>query len=253
MLLIPPHREPPQFNMKLLKQLVIPLAALALLAIGPAARAAAIAGAEIELDGKVIAGYSITHDNESREQLYDMLATHSLTFERDFKVPVDGKEPAEATLKGSIRIYTRVAKHRDIKATTTELKLVQVEGRNWRVDQESLARALKAQPAKADAGLSFTAWDESWKVRSTYLLREEGRKRLNELLGRKPDHIVKGAVSLLPSATLEIEGRKYAIEADSVLLLMKNETRTWNEKGIRDELIRLSDLQPEAKLEKEPE
>lgn len=260
--------------MKLPSRFAILLAVLALSVISPAARAAAIAGAEIELDGKVIAGYGITHDDESWEQLYDLLASRTLTFERDFKIPVDEKNPAEATIKGSIRIYSRIAKHRDLKTTTTELKLIKDEAGNWRVEKESLARALKAKqpeqkgepaktgeiyptekdvgPAKAAAGLSFTAWDESWKVQSTYLLKEEGRKRLNELLSRKPDHTVKAAAALLPSATIEIGGRKYAIESDTVLLLMKNETRTWNAKGIRQELIKLSELQRQAKPEPEP-
>jgi hypothetical protein len=124
------------------------LAALTFL-LTPAAHAAAAAGAIIEINGKAIAGYTITHNNESRQALYDGLPSHDLTFERDFKVPVDAKDKTQATLRGIIRIHTKIAGEQQLMASASSLQLVKVDGK-WKVTQESLGRALKvsapAQP-----------------------------------------------------------------------------------------------------------
>jgi hypothetical protein len=239
--------------MKSLNKLAILVATLMAFAINPSARAATAAGAGIELDGKPVAGYTITLKDESRQDLYELLVSRHLTFERDFKIPVDEKIPTIATLKGSIRIYTKIRGDRQVMATTTELRLEQREGR-WYVKEESLRRALKgpapaqAEKPKADnATPALKVWDEGMTKQTTYLLGEKGQERFKKLLARKPDHATKAPVGLMPTGTMDFEGRSYAVEDDKIVLATKQNAKFWFEKGIRDELIKLSDPQPEAK------
>jgi hypothetical protein len=131
--------------MNTLNKLAIFLATLALLIIHPVARAATAAGAGIELDGKAVGGYTVTWDGESREELVASMSKRHMTFERDFKIPTDPKNPATATLKGKIRLYSKIRGERQFTATTSELRLVKKDGK-WFVEPESLERTRKAGP-----------------------------------------------------------------------------------------------------------
>jgi hypothetical protein len=131
--------------MNTLNKLALFLAALALLVINPTASAATAAGAGIELDGKSVGGYAVTWNGESRGELVAGMTKHYITFERDFKIPVDAKNPAAATLKGKIRVYSKIRGERQFTATTSELRLVKKDGK-WFVEPESLERARKGGP-----------------------------------------------------------------------------------------------------------
>ena len=127
------------------------MAALGLLATLSSADAATAAGAGIELNGKSIGGYVLTWDGESREDLVRLLAKRPLTFEREFQVPVDAKDPSLATLQGKIRLLSKIRGDRQVLATTAELQLVKRKGK-WSVEEMSLERALdKAREGEAKA------------------------------------------------------------------------------------------------------
>ena len=104
-------------------------------------KAATAAGAGIELDGKYIGGYTITWDKESRAKLASDLSQIYITFERDFKIPVDQKNKNIAVLKGKIRILSKVRGDRIVEGTAESLKLVKKKNR-WYADPESLKKAL---------------------------------------------------------------------------------------------------------------
>lgn len=163
------------------------IAALTLLIGIPAIQAATAAGAGIEVDGAYIGGYTITHGGESREDLVAQLSQRPITFERDFRIPVDVKDPASATLKGKIRLLSKIRGERQVMATTQELELVQMEG-NWRVREESLARALKAGPG----GIAKAA-DHPHDDRA--LIREAVETFTRKSLPRKPDHVVTHGIN----------------------------------------------------------
>lgn len=210
--------------MHTLNKLAFFLAALALLVINPLARAATAAGAGIELDGKTVAGYTITHDSESREELVKNLSNHYLTFERDFKIPVAAKNPASATLKGKVRLYSKIRGERQFMAATTELHLVKRDGK-WFVEPESLARAVKAEadnqktkPDEEKTAPMFTVWDSGWKVQSTFRLSEKGVEKLQAVLSREPDETTKAAIALAASGALQFGGQRYAIEPEKLVL-----------------------------------
>ena len=128
--------------MSILNKLAMAIAALALLTTIPAAHAATAAGAGIELNGKYVGGYTITWDGESREDLVRQLSKQYITFERDYKIPIDAKDPGSATLKGKIRLLSKIRGDRHAMATTTVLQLVKRDGK-WYAEPESLKRALK--------------------------------------------------------------------------------------------------------------
>ena len=131
--------------MTILRKLTIGLAALVLVAAGPTAEAATAAGAAIKVNGKDIGGFTITRKGESRADLVRQLSKRAITFERDFKVPVDAKNPDKAILKGEIKFTARIRGDREVMAEAKELLLVRKKGR-WYVDEESFKQALK--PAK---------------------------------------------------------------------------------------------------------
>lgn len=153
--------------MNVLSQLTAAIAPLMLFLTAAPVLGATAAGADIELNGKYIAGYTITLDGESREDLVRQLCRHHLTFERDFEVPVEAKDPSSATLTGKIRILSKIRGDREVMAITKVLKLVKREG-NWYVEPKSLKRALETDgdaqeerpaewyaenwPSKADSG-----------------------------------------------------------------------------------------------------
>jgi hypothetical protein len=246
--------------MNTLKQLAKVIAALAFLLVSPTAGAATAAGAGIELDGKYVGGYTITQNGESRQDLYGLLASRHLTFERDFKIPVDHKTPTVAILKGNIRILTKIRGDRQVTATTTELRLEQREGK-WYVEEESLPRALKAaapaqvdNPKAGDAAPALKVWNDGMTKQTTYVLSEKGQERLMKLLNRKPDQISKAPILLMPTGTIEIDGQTYAVEPDKIVLATKENAKFWNEKGIRDELIKLGEpqAQPSKNADRKP-
>lgn len=105
------------------------------------AKAATAAGAGIELNGKYIGGYVITRAKETRADLVGQLVVRHLTFERDFKLPVDPKKPNTVTLAGEIKIYSKIRGDREVEARASELKLVKRKG-EWYVERNSLRRAL---------------------------------------------------------------------------------------------------------------
>ncbi len=116
--------------------------ALALFTTIPSAHAATAAGAGIELNGEYVGGYTITWDGESRDDLVRQLSKHYITFERDFEIPVDAKDPTLATLKGKVRLLSKIRGDRQVMATTTVLQLVK-RGEKWYAEPESLKLALK--------------------------------------------------------------------------------------------------------------
>jgi len=128
--------------MNILNRLTLVIAALTVFTIVTPAHAATAAGAGIELNGKYVGGYTITWDGESREDLVRQLSKQYITFERGFAIPVDTKDPTLATLKGKIRLLSRIRGDRQAMATTTVLKLVKRDGK-WYAEPESLKRALE--------------------------------------------------------------------------------------------------------------
>lgn len=117
----------------------------ALAALTAAARGATAAGAGIEVDGRYVGGYTITRKAETRDELVRGLAQHRLTFERDYRVPVEADDPDRATLRGKIRLLSKIRGDRVVMGTTESLLLVQRKGA-WFVEPTSLQRALR--PAK---------------------------------------------------------------------------------------------------------
>ena len=83
----------------------------------------------------------ITWDGESRDDLVKQLAAKYLMFERDYKVPVDSENAESATLKGKIRLLSRIRGDRQAMAEAKVLKLVKRD-RKWFVEKEALKKAL---------------------------------------------------------------------------------------------------------------
>lgn len=110
--------------------------------------AASAAGAGILLDGKYIGGYTITLKDETREELVQQLPKHYITFERDYKIPVNEKDPNVATLRGEITILSKIRGDREVRAKTSELKLIKRQGQ-WFVDSKSLNKALRMKVKKS--------------------------------------------------------------------------------------------------------
>ena len=108
--------------------------------------AASIAGAGITVDGKHICGYAITWDNETGEEMLEMLKKNWLTFERDFTIPVDVADPDKAVLKGTIRVASHVRKKDNLVAELKSLTLVKRKGR-WYVEEKEVDRLLKLAKA----------------------------------------------------------------------------------------------------------
>lgn len=109
-----------------------------------------------------------------------------------------------------------------------------------------VAKAGDAGEKLPGGGAEFTVWDDAWKVRSTYQLSEKGLERLKLVLGRKPDQ-TSDALDLKPSGTMQFQGQTYAVEPDKIVLSTKHDAKTWFEKGIRAELIKLSETKPQPK------
>ena len=107
----------------------IAILALILLTTIPSACAAAAAGAGIEVNGKHVGGYTITWSGESREELVRQLSRQPITFERDYKIPVDAKDPKLATLKGKIRLLSKIRGDRKLMAETKVLQLIKRDGK----------------------------------------------------------------------------------------------------------------------------
>ena len=128
--------------MHILNRLALTFAAFILIATTPSSFAAIAAGAGIEINGKYVGGYTITWNGESREVLVRQLLKRPITFERNFKIPVDKESPTSVTLKGKIRILSKIRGDKEIMATTTVLKLVKREGK-WYAEPKSFQQALK--------------------------------------------------------------------------------------------------------------
>ena len=124
--------------------LTVALTVVGLKCVAPEAAAATAAGVGIELDGKHVCGYVITRDKETRGELVRDLPKHRLTFERDFRIPVDPKNPEMATLEGKIKIISKIAGERKTEATARVLKLVKRDGK-WFVEEELFKRILSPQ------------------------------------------------------------------------------------------------------------
>ena len=62
-------------------------------------KAAEIAGMDVLLAGKHICGFAYTYDGESEAEIWRMVKTQPLTFERDFDVPADPANPRTAPLQ----------------------------------------------------------------------------------------------------------------------------------------------------------
>ena len=117
-------------------------AAVGFFAFISSTNAATVAGAGIEVDGKYVGGYAITRDKESREELIEQFSRHPITFERDYTIPVDAKDPDSAVIRGKIRLLTNIRGDREVMATATSLKLVKRDWK-WFVESESLKEALE--------------------------------------------------------------------------------------------------------------
>jgi hypothetical protein len=118
------------------------VAAVAFLSLIQPAHAATAAGAGIEVEGKHIGGFTITWSKETRENLVEQLSQRPITFERDYKIQVDAKDPKKASLQGRIRLLSSIRGDSQVMATLTRLELVNRDGK-WFVESESLKRALK--------------------------------------------------------------------------------------------------------------
>ena len=118
------------------------IAAIAFLSLVQPAYAATAAGAGIELDGKYIGGFTTTWSKETRENIIGQLSRRQITFERDYKIPVDAKDPNVASLTGRIRLFSKIRGDRQVMATVKSLQLVK-RGGKWFVEAASLKRALK--------------------------------------------------------------------------------------------------------------
>ncbi len=126
--------------MKLLA--VVAVTGLTIIALAPSANAATFAGAGIEVNGKHIGGFGITWDGETRENLVRQLSTRSITFERDYRIPITEGTPNVAELNGSICLVSEIRGTKQVEAEPRALKLVNYGGK-WFVQSASLEQALK--------------------------------------------------------------------------------------------------------------
>ena len=121
----------------------------AILASPQNTRAASVCGAGIEVDGKYIGGYAETWVGQSDRDLITQLANNHLTFERDYKLVVDKKDPKKATLSGKIRVASSVRNKDKLVAELKTLTLVKRNGK-WYVADADVKKAAKV--AKKPAG-----------------------------------------------------------------------------------------------------
>lgn len=109
--------------------------------------AAEVAGMDILIDGKQVAGYAMTYNGESEKERWLLLKKTSLTFERDFKAPNDPSQPDRATLRGKIRLQ---ASRRNRPGTAVVIKQLTLERRKdrWYVTDDEVDRTLRASGLK---------------------------------------------------------------------------------------------------------
>jgi len=91
-------------------------------------------------------------------------------------------------------------------------------------------------------GPILNIWDGSYTKQASYQLLPEGEELLEKLLAQKPDHNINDPVEIDLSGVIVVDGLKYAVERDRILLPGDRFTKIWKQKGIRQELIGKSQL-----------
>ena len=116
---------------------------LAFLAMPNDTLAASACGVSIKVDGKHVCGYTITWSKQSDRKLIEQLASNSLTFERDYKLAVDKKDPNKATLSGKITVASKLRGSTGLVAEVKTLDLVKRKGK-WYVADADIKSAAKS-------------------------------------------------------------------------------------------------------------
>ncbi len=106
--------------------------------------AAEIAGVAILQDGEHVAGIAITYGGETEAELWLLMQTHPLIFERDFTIPVSDDDPTTATLTGAIEVQTYRRGDPGTTLKTDQIQIVQRGSDQWFVVQGDIERTLKA-------------------------------------------------------------------------------------------------------------
>ena len=84
---------------------------------------------------------------------------------------------------------------------------------------------------------TFTVSARKGSKQTSYQLLPDGQKVLDSLLARKPDTDISAPVCLLPTTWFFVDGQRYAISTDEIVLLGYGHTKVWKRTGIRKDLI----------------